>query len=121
MRIYNITTEGQFSGMYISEYDSAEFITAVSNYANIYAPSMVTAVGNYVVNALQQLYTVNPYVVMNLGTVRHGNQNCVRLMALCAILAQVLSISDTEVMKIVYEVVDDWEEIEIETGGVVNE
>lgn len=116
MRIYNITTESKFKGMYISEVDCNTFIYNTCYYANIPTLQQITMIGNYARHVLQELYNIEPHVVITLGTVKHGNQNCVRLSALSSILAQLLKLEDEEVMKIAYDMVEEWEDVEIEIG-----
>lgn len=116
MRIYNITTESKFKGMYISEDDCASLIYNVCLYTNIPTVQQITMISNYARHVLRDLYNIEPHVVITLGTVQHGNKNCVRLSAICAILAQILNIKDTEIMSIAHDLTEEWEDVEIAIG-----
>ena len=117
MRIYNITTESKFTGMYISEDDCANFIYNVCLHANMHNMAQIAMISNYARHVLQDLFEKQDNVVFTLATVQHGNKNCVRLSAMCAILGKILNLDDNVTMTIAHKLTEEWEDVEIEVGG----
>lgn len=117
MRVYNITTECKFQGMYLGEEDCGSFIYNVCLASKMCDVSKIQTIANRALIKLHELIHMEVPVIVTLGTVQHGNKNCVRVTALGAILSELLQISNETVLAVMHDLIEEWEDVEISIGG----
>lgn len=118
MRVYNITTECKFQGMYLGEEDCGSFIYNVCLASKLCDIANIQTVANHVLIKLHELIHMDVPVMITLATVQHGNKNCVRVTAIGAILSETLGISNEDVLKVMHDSIEEWEDVEIAIGEV---